>query len=85
MTDSQFTDEDLQAYATTRAVSIAVGEALAAELLSCRRDARRYQWICNGNGYYMEEQYLCGHTNEKDRADAAIDREIADEQSKEQP
>lgn len=40
------------------------------------KDAARYRWLCDGNGYFLEEQTLCGHWNEKARADAAIDAEI---------
>ncbi|CPF47814.1 hypothetical protein [Burkholderia pseudomallei] len=38
-----------------------------------RRDAERYRWLCDGNGYFLEEQALCGHWNQKEEADAAID------------
>lgn len=41
-------------------------EALAA-------DARRYRWLCDGNGYFMEEAHLCASTNDKQRADLQID------------
>jgi hypothetical protein len=36
-------------------------------------DAERYRWLCDGNGYFLEEEQLCGYTNEKADADAAID------------
>lgn len=38
-----------------------------------RKDAERYRWLCDGNGYFMEEESLCGHCNEKEEADKAID------------
>ena len=38
-------------------------------------DAERYRWLCDGNGYFMEENGLCGHGPEKEKADAAIDAE----------
>ena len=38
-----------------------------------RRDAERYRWLCDGNGYFMEERGLCGHWNEKEEADKEID------------
>lgn len=44
-------------------------------------DARRLRWLLEGNGYFMEEEGLCGHTpcdeEEKDAARAKIDEEIA--------
>ena len=40
-------------------------------------DAERYQWLCDGHGYYLEEAGLCGHSNEKAEADKAIDFYIA--------
>ncbi|CAK1286780.1 hypothetical protein NQH47_00270 [Burkholderia pseudomallei] len=45
--------------------------ALSTELQEAKRDAERYRWLCDGNGYFLEEQMLCGHSNEKGRA--AID------------
>lgn len=38
-----------------------------------QKDADRYRWLCDGNGYFMEEQMLCGHSNEKAEADRQID------------
>jgi hypothetical protein len=44
-------------------------------------DARRFRWLLNGNGYFMEEQGLCGHgpvdQEEQDGARAEIDAAIA--------
>lgn len=37
------------------------------------KDAARYRWLCDGNGYFMEENMLCGHSNNKAEADAMID------------
>lgn len=37
------------------------------------KDAARYRWLCDGHGYFMEEEMLCGHGNDKAAADAAID------------
>lgn len=40
-------------------------------------DARRMRWLLNGNGYFMEEEMLCGHPpcgeDEKDAARIKID------------
>lgn len=47
--------------------------ALLDELEACKADADRYRWLCDGNGYFMEENMLCGHSNEKDAADKEID------------
>ena len=32
-------------------------------------DARRFRWLLAGNGYFMEEHGICGHspTDEKER------------------
>lgn len=48
-------------------------ERLRAELTQCKADAERYRWLCNGNGYFMEENFLCGHDNQKHQADKEID------------
>jgi hypothetical protein len=41
-------------------------------------DARRFRWLLDGNGYFMEENYLCGHfpttDKERDKARAWIDQ-----------
>jgi hypothetical protein len=40
-------------------------------------DAKRFRWLLAGNGYFMEENFLCGHSpcseTEQDEARAAID------------
>jgi len=39
-------------------------------------DARRFRWLLDGHGYFMEEEMLCGHDSsdaEKDHARQAID------------
>lgn len=50
-------------------------------------DARRFRWILSGNGYFMEEESLCGHApcdqDEQDRARRAIDENLAAEPEKE--
>jgi hypothetical protein len=35
-------------------------------------DAERFRWLLDGNGYFMEEEYLCGHdpVSEKDKDEA---------------
>ena len=41
-------------------------------------DAKRFQWLLDGNGYFMEERMLCGHyptEKEKDEARRIIDAE----------
>jgi hypothetical protein len=47
--------------------------ALIAEVRALREDAERYRWLCNGNGYFLEEEQLYGHVNQKSEADEAID------------
>lgn len=48
-------------------------------------DARRFRWLLNGNGYFMEENSLCGSSpcreGEQDDAREWIDKEIADEET----
>lgn len=45
-------------------------------------DARRFRWLLEGNGYFMEERSLCGHPpcggDEKDDARRAIDEAMGD-------
>jgi len=52
-------------------------ERLRAEVAELRADAERYRWLCDGNSYFMEEEYLCGYDNEKAKADQAIDAAMA--------
>jgi hypothetical protein len=52
---------------------------LSARLRDAERDAERYRWLCNGNGYFMEENMLCHLSNDKDDADAAIDAAMAED------
>lgn len=42
-------------------------------LQAAQKDAERYRWLCDGNGYFLEEEMLCGYENEKQEADDAID------------
>lgn len=46
---------------------------LIEQLQRMAQDAARYRWLCDGNGYFMEEEGLCGHDNEKSEADRQID------------
>jgi len=45
-------------------------------------DAKRMRWLLSGNGYFMEEEGLCGpwqdpnDEKEKDRARVVIDEEM---------
>jgi len=54
-------------------VGPSVIRALIARLRAAEKDAARYRWLCDGNGYFMEQQFLCGHSNDKLAADLAID------------
>lgn len=56
--------------------------ARVAELEELRKDAERYRWLCDGNGYFMEENSLCGHDNDKEEADAEIDAAMAKQVTK---
>jgi hypothetical protein len=46
-------------------------------------DAKRFRWLLDGNGYFMEEESLCGPWQdmdddaERDRARASIDEAMA--------
>ncbi len=44
-------------------------------------DAKRFRWLLSGNGYFMEENFLCGHApttpEEQDKARAEIDEAMA--------
>jgi hypothetical protein len=47
---------------------------------SYKADAERFRWLLSGHGYYMEENFLCGHgdtsTKEQDYAREDIDQAI---------
>ena len=51
---------------------------------SIKADAQRFRWLLNGNGYFMEEEMLCGHgpCNEKEQNEARkiIDKEMRAEE-----
>jgi hypothetical protein len=40
-------------------------------------DAKRFRWLLSGNGYFMEEEMICGHAPtddaERDKAREKID------------
>ena len=46
-------------------------------------DARRFRWLLDGNGYFFEEEMVCGHApvteNEQDKARVLIDLMIGAE------
>lgn len=48
-------------------------EVCEREIIRLDADAARYRWLCDGHGYFMEENMLCGHGDDKDAADKAID------------
>ena len=47
-----------------------------------KSDARRMRWLLEGNGYFMEENFLCGSMNsdedEKNKARTIIDEAMKD-------
>ena len=47
-------------------------------------DAARFRWLLSGYGYFMEENYLCGHAptsiEEQDAARAEIDKMVGGEE-----
>lgn len=50
-----------------------------------KADAARFRWLINGNGYFMEEQGICGpwsnSQEDKDEARKIIDEWIAEEKT----
>lgn len=76
-----FTDNSGMQRLAERIVSMLEGSSevdqLRAENERLRKDAERYRWLCDGNGYFMEEQGLCGHGNEKGISDQQIDAAMA--------
>jgi hypothetical protein len=54
-----------------------------AGLQSDRDDALRFRWLLNGNGYFMEENYLCGRDSseaDEDEARRCIDEAMRESQ-----
>ena len=47
-------------------------------------DAKRMRWLLNGNGYFMEEQMLCGAVRHSQREQDEA-RITIDEKMKEKP
>jgi hypothetical protein len=48
-------------------------------------DAKRMRWLLNGNGYFMEEEMLCGYSegltcDEQDHCRAVIDAAMANDE-----
>jgi hypothetical protein len=60
--------------------SVVWDAATAAVLSSAEGDAKRFLWLLQGNGFFMEENCLCGpgtdhdDSGEQDRARKAIDK-----------
>ncbi len=54
---------------------------------SYKADAERFRWLLKGNGYYMEENSLCGNWDpdsyDQDYARRCIDEEINSKEYKE--
>jgi len=71
----QIAEREAAAGSTKMLVTVASQLALIA-------DAARYRWLCNGNGYFLEEQGIAGHGEEKDAADRAIDEAMRRAQSR---
>ena len=64
-------------------VAMRVGaQALARGHEAAYADASRMRWLLAGNGYFMEENMLCGHgpcdKEEQDEARRKIDEEMAE-------
>lgn len=50
---------------------------------SCEADAKRFRWLIDGNGYFMEENSLChflASDKEKDEARKLIDETMEQNQ-----
>jgi hypothetical protein len=71
------TRDELKEWAATEA-EFCTGKVRdrALAVLAAIEDAERYVWLCNGHGYFLEEEGIAGHTNDKAAADAAIDEEM---------
>lgn len=54
-----------------------MGQIIAEVDKSDTADAKRMRWLLDGNGYFMEEEMLCGHDpcdeEEQDKARRVID------------
>lgn len=65
-------DEGLITISTTRTDAIDIA-----------KDAERFRWLLNGNGYFLEEEGVCGHAPcgeaEQDDARARIDKAMAED------
>lgn len=81
----QLRDSHEQVCTNYNRVSFVAGERgeerdqLKTENEALRKDAERYRWLCDGNGYFLEEIGLCGHGNEKSEADKEIDIAMAED------
>lgn len=45
------------------------------EMQALRKDAERYRWLRDGNGYYPEENYLRGGVELDDGVDLAMEQQ----------
>ncbi len=54
-------------------------QELTKTIRDMKPDADRFRWLLSGNGYFMEEQRLCGHwpADDKEQSDA---RQIIDDE-----
>ena len=56
-------------------------DALVEQLALAAADAKRFRWLLFGNGYFLEEELLCGHdpcsTEEENELRKAVDEAMA--------
>ena len=51
---------------------------------SIEADAKRMRWLLSGNGYFMEERYLCGY-GPCDESEQDIARRVIDDEMQNKP
>lgn len=59
--------------------SSAMLDQLLERIAELEKDAERYRWLCDGNGYFMEENYLSGVYHTKQEIDVVIDEAMKGE------
>jgi hypothetical protein len=84
--DAQLVDDCTNAGAEVEPLytRAALDAVMAQERERCEADAARMRWLLSGNGYFMEEEMLCGHgpcdPTEQDEARRRIDEQMRQDQ-----
>ena len=71
-------DAEKNGYILPIAFARAIEQAVlqSPEVQALRKDAERYRWLRDGNGYYPEENYLRGGVELDDGVDLAMEQQI---------